>query len=206
VCADWIAATSAALRPATIAQRDREIEKDLMPSFKSRPLATITRLEITPVLKAVELRAPEVARNLRNYLWGIFEYAIDTGLLQDNPVPPVRVMRRRSQENHPALSGNRLAQFMQKLDALETIHERTRIAMQLLMLTACRKAEVTDARWSEFDLKKGEWEIPAERMKAKRPHWVPLSKQALQALRELRASQTPCRGAAFAEKRICATR
>lgn len=80
-CAEWNAATGADLRPATVLQRNREIEKDLTPRFKDRPISKIARLELTIALKEVEARAPEVARNLRNYLWGIFEYAIDSRLI-----------------------------------------------------------------------------------------------------------------------------
>ena len=113
VSADWNAATSSSLRPATVEQRNREIAKDLTPKFKDRPLANITRLELPAALKQVEARAPEVARNLRNYLWGIFEYAIDSGLIDINPVPPIRVLRKRSQGNHPALSLGQLLKFQE---------------------------------------------------------------------------------------------
>jgi integrase len=188
VVADWDAATSANLRPATVQQRDREIEKDLLPRFKDRTVVEISRLELTAALKQVELRAPEVARNLRNHLWGIFEYAIDSGLIQDNPTPPVRVLRKRHQTNHPALAPEGMGKFIRSLDAAGTINEHTRIAMLLIVLTACRKAEVINAKWSEFDLKNASWEIPAGRMKANRTHWVPLSKQALLLVKKLRMS------------------
>ena len=187
VAADWNAATAAGLRPATVAQRDREIDKDLMPLFKDRAINGLTRLELTAALKQVETRAPEVARNLRNYLWGIFEYAIDSGLIEDNPVPPVRVLRKRNQANHPALSMVLLGEFLRKLDAITTINEQTRIAMLLVVMTACRKAEVIGARWSEFDLDATEWEVPAERMKAGRANWVALSRQAIRLLKSLRS-------------------
>lgn len=78
VCADWHKASSADLRPATVLQRKRVIEKDLAPRFNDRPISKITRLEPTAALKEVEARAPEVARNLCNNLWGIFEYAVDS--------------------------------------------------------------------------------------------------------------------------------
>lgn len=186
VCADWNKATSADLRPATVQQRNREIKKDLTPRFKDRQISKITRLELTAALKEVETRAPEVARNLRNYLWGIFEYAIDSGVIEDNPVPPVRVLRKRNQENHPALSPELLGEFLRKLDTLGTIQEQTRIAMLLVVLTACRKAEVIGGKWSEIDMDAAEWEIPAERMKAGRAHWIPLSRQAVKLIQELR--------------------
>jgi len=183
---EWDEVTSAALSASTAVQRRREIEKDLLPAFQGRSVASLTRLELTMTLKAVEARAPEVARNLRNHLWRIFEYAIDTGLIEDNPVPPVRVLRKRSQQNHPALDSIRLRDFMRQLDATESLNIETRIAMRLVVLTACRKNEVVGARWSEFDLAAAAWEIPAERMKARRAHWVPLSRQAVAAIRALR--------------------
>ena len=175
---DWDAATSTTLRPDTAVQRRREIEKDVLPAFRGRAIASITRLELTAAIKAVEARAPEMARNLRNYLWRIFEYAIDTGVMDNNPVPPVRVLRRRKQQNHPALDAMHLRDFLRKLDRNESISLQTRIAMRLLVLTACRKNEVIRARWSEFTMAAAAWEIPADRMKARRTHWVPLSRQA----------------------------
>lgn len=186
VMADWCAATSAGLRPSTVKQRQREIDNDLMPKLKNRSMDGITRLELTALLKDVEKRAPEVARNLRNHLWGMFEYAIDSGLMENNPVPPLRVMKKRTQTNHPALAGDQVGGFLRALDAATAINETTRIAMLLILLTAGRKAEVIEARWYEFDLKAAHWEIPAARMKAKRPHWVPLSRQSVDLLTSLR--------------------
>lgn len=186
--ADWDAATSVGLRAGTVDQRRREVDKDLVPIFRGRSVTSISRLELTTALKVVEARAPEVARNLRNHLWGIFEHAIDSGLIEDNPVPPLRVLRKRNQQNHPALAPSRLGAFMRALDETDSLSQQTRIAMRLLVLTACRKNEVVGGRWSEIDLEAAAWEIPPERMKAGRPHWVPLSRQSMHWLRELRTS------------------
>ncbi|NDP49279.1 MAG: tyrosine-type recombinase/integrase [Sulfuriferula multivorans] len=186
VVEDWSAATSAALRPSTVKQRQREINSDLLPKLKDRPIGGITRLELTALLKGVEQRAPEVARNLRNYLWGIFEYAIDSGLIDDNVVPPVRVLKKRNKKNHPALSERQVGSFLRTLDANTKINEETRIAMLLMLLTACRKAEIIEGRWDEVNLEGAQWEIPAARMKAKRAHWVPLTPQAVALLTRLR--------------------
>jgi integrase len=95
-------------------------------------------------------------------------------------------MKKRTQTNHPALAGDQIGDFLRALDAATTINEETRIAMLLVLLTACRKAEVIEARWDEVDLQAAEWEIPASRMKAKRPQWVPLSRQAVELLTRLR--------------------
>lgn len=187
VLADWNAATAADLRPSTVKQRIREINNDLLPKLKDRPISGVTRLELTTLLKGVEQRAPEVARNLRNHLWGVFEYAIDSGLIENNPVPPVRVMKKRNQNNHPALSEKQIGDFLRALDASTRINEETCIAMLLVLLTACRKAEVIEGRWDEVDLEGAQWEIPADRMKAKRAHWIPLPPQAVALLTRLRA-------------------
>ncbi|WP_202841617.1 tyrosine-type recombinase/integrase [Luteimonas saliphila] len=186
IYAQWDSATSVDLAAGTIRQRRREIKNDLLPKLKDRAITSITRLELTAILKEVERRAPEIARNLRNYLWGIFECAIDSGLLENNPVPPLRVLKKRKQKNHAALSPSQIGEFLGAMDF--GVNElSTRIAMRLVMLTACRKVEATGAEWTEFDLKRGGWEIPAERMKAGHPHWVPLPRQAVALLTELRA-------------------
>ena len=186
VASDWSAATAHGLRPATLKQRDREMRNDLLPKLKARQIKDINRVEITTLLKAVEKRAPEVARNLRNYLWSIFEYAIDSGLINANPVPSIRILKKRDQKNHPALSPDQIGEFLRKLDERALLEEQTRIAMLLVTLTTCRKAEIIGGKWEEINLEAGEWEIPGERMKKGRTHWVPLSKQAISLLRQLR--------------------
>lgn len=186
VAADWAAATAHGLRPATLKQREREMRNDLLPKLKARQIKDINRVEITELLKAVEKRAPEVARNLRNYLWSIFEYAIDSGLISANPVPSIRILKKRDQKNHPALSPDQIGEFLRKLDERALLEEQTRIAMLLVTLTTCRKAEIIGGKWEEINLEAGEWEIPSERMKKGRTHWVPLSKQAIGLLRQLR--------------------
>ena len=187
VLADWSATEEVNLAENTINQRRREFNKHLLPAFSDRPINSITRVELTALLKTNESRTPEVARNLRNYLWSTFEYAFNTGLIVSNPVPPLQVLRKRTQKNHPALSPDELGDFLRKLDAAAHIDEQTRIAAKLVALTASRKSEIIEATWSEINLAKGEWEIPATRMKPRRDHWIPLTKQALALLRKLRA-------------------
>lgn len=193
VVTEWRAVTEASLRKITIKQRTREITNDLLPKLKNRSVKEITRLELTATLKDVEARAPEVARNLRGYLFGIFEHAIDSGLIDQNPAPPLRVLRRRRQTNHVALPDHRIGAFLEALETRAALTEQTWIAMLLLLLTACRKAEVIEARWAEFDLDRAQWAIPGERMKGSAPHWVPLSRQAMDLLKRLREISEPNR-------------
>lgn len=187
VLAEWSATDEVNLSANSIKQRGREFKKHLLPAFGNRQINSITRVELTKLLKSSEARTPEVARNLRNYLWSTFEYAFDTGLVSNNPVPPLRVLKRRKQKNHPALSPSELGEFLRQLDTAEHVNELTRIAAKLVALNTARKAEVIEAPWTEIDLAKGMWEIPAARMKPRRPHCIPLSKQSLALLKKLRA-------------------
>ena len=100
----------------------------------------------------------------------------DLGRRVVSRLPPVRVLRKRSRQNHPALDSTRLRDFLRQLNAAESLNVDARIAMRLVVLTACRKDEVVGARWCEFNLATAAWETPADRMKARRAHWVSLSR------------------------------
>lgn len=178
------------LAASTVKQRDREIGKYLEPKFSSRRIQTISRLEMAALVKQVASSAPEVARNLRSYMFGIFEHAIDSGLIDANPVPPARIIgNRKEQKHHEVLPIEKLPSFLRALDN-STIRLGTRGAMLLTILTACRKNEATGARWIEFDLDAANWDIPKERMKGRIEHSVPLSRQAVELLRELHHFRT----------------
>lgn len=82
-------------------------------------------------------------------------------------------------KHHTALTAKELPAFLKSLDAYGG-RLSTKLAAELLLLTFVRKSELTQATWKEIDLDLGEWRIPSERMKAKTPHLVPLSAQAIE--------------------------
>ena len=187
VLASWRAVTDGPLAARSQAQRSREMRKHVGKAFAGRSIKTITRPEIVKLLRDIEEKTPEVARNVRSYLSAIFEHAIDTGLTVANPVPPVRTLRPREQVQFAAMEIEKLPLFLTAVRDSEITSLTVLTAMLMVMLTACRKTEVTAARWSEFDLDAKDWIIPPERMKARREHWVPLSDQAVALLRHLRS-------------------
>ncbi|UVF21371.1 tyrosine-type recombinase/integrase [Microvirga terrae] len=189
VVSAWRELTDPHLAPLTIRQREREVGKYLLPTFKGRRISSITRVELAALLKKVEPRAPEVARNLRNYLNGIFDHAADHGLVDANPVPPRRILAKRASTHHRPLPFDQLHKFISDIQA-SSAEPATKAALLLTMLTACRKQEATGARWDEFDLKAALWTIPEERMKARREHVIPLPHQAVKLLQALRDTTT----------------
>jgi integrase len=115
----------------------------------------------------------------------IFMYAIATGRAERNPVPDLRgALKTPVVKHHSFLKANELPLFLKKLEAYDgSLH--TKLALRLLLLTFVRTKELRGAQWSEIDWDTAEWRIPAERMKMKELHIVPLSRQAIAILREL---------------------
>lgn len=185
ICEQWLERDAATLAPASMAQRRRELKNDVLPVLGPKPIDAVRKPELSELLQKIESRAPEVARNVRHYMIGIFDYAEGAGLVQGSPVPSAKVLKPRHQKPHVALPAEKVGSFLRTVDAANCLPQ-TRIAVRLLALTAVRKVELLAARWSEFDLDKGEWNIPATRMKMREAHWVPLAPQAVKLLRELR--------------------
>jgi integrase len=112
----------------------------------------------------------------------IFERAIDEGLMETNPVPSVRLLKSRRWVSHQAMTMDRWPAFLSNLMAADA-SPFTKGCLLLIVLTACRKTEAAGARWEEFDLDAATWTIPAERMKMRKEHFVPLPSQAVKLLR-----------------------
>ena len=185
VCEAWLVRDENKLAEGTMTQRRRELNNDVLPVLKHRLLGDIRKQELADLLRRIEARAPEVARNVRQHLVGIFDYAEGAGLVSGSPVPSAKVLKPRSQKPHAALGAERVGEFLRAVEG-SGANLQTRIAVRLLLLTAVRKVELLGAAWDEFDLDNAEWTIPAQRMKMRKPHWVPLSGQAVKRLKELR--------------------
>ena len=95
------------------------------------------------------------------------------------------VLKTRKVEHRSTISRGELPDFLKKLDSYSG-DPITKLALRLIVLTFVRTGELRGARWEEFDVDQGEWRIPAERMKMRSPHIVPLSPQALAVVEELR--------------------
>ena len=171
--------------------RDR-VEKflrmELYPKIGQRPIDAITAPELLAAIEAIEQRgALETAKKTRQYASAVFDYAQRTRGTIGNPAAALRgAMKRRESQRYRFLSRAELGPFLAKLQAYS--NRQTSIALRLHLMTAVRPGELRGARWNEFDLsaKAGAiWRVPAERMKGRAEHVVPLSKQAVKLLREL---------------------
>jgi integrase len=163
-----------------------QVEKHIMPKLGPTPIADITAPELLAVLRVMEARGVlETARRMMQVVGQIFMYAIATGRVERNPVPDLRGALKTPVAKHYAfLKESEMPLYLRKLEKYDG-HPQTKLALRFLLLTFVRTRELRGALWSEIDWKKAEWRIPAERMKMKEQHIVPLSKQAIATLREL---------------------
>jgi integrase len=115
----------------------------------------------------------------------IFSYAIATGRAERNPVPDLRgALKTPVTKHYSFLKADELPLFLQRMEKYDG-NVQTKLALRFLLLTFVRTMEVRGAKWSEIDWDKAEWRIPADRMKMRELHIVPLSTQAIATLREL---------------------
>ena len=163
------------------------LEKDVFPYLGKRPIQEIGAPELLAVLRRVEARgAIETAHRAKRYAGRIFRYAVATGRAVRDPtgdlagaLPPPR-KRRLAAITDPMKVG-------ELLRAMEAYTGSTvvRAALRLSALLFVRPGELRRAEWAEFDLPGGQWVIPAEKMKMKSEHIVPLSRQAITILEDL---------------------
>jgi len=159
------------------------------PAIGDRPVAEITAPEVLSVLRKVEARGRyETARRLRSTCGMVFRYAIATGRAERDPSVDLRgaltapKVIHRSAIVDPADMGA-LLRAIEDYEGLPL----TKAALKLAPLVFVRPGELRKAEWAEFDLEHAEWRIPAAKMKMRRLHRVPLSKQALAIIHDLGA-------------------
>jgi integrase len=162
------------------------LERLILPELAKRPIADITPPEVLAMLRLTEGKgALDLARRLMQMCAQIFMYAIATGRAERNPVSDLRGALKTPVVKHRAyLKEAELPAYLKKLEAYDG-HPQTKLALRLLLLTFVRTIELRAAQWTEINWDKAEWRIPAERMKMKEEHIVPLSTQAVTVLREL---------------------
>jgi len=187
IAREWMAAKSHAWTPAYTELVARRLEQDILPDLGARPIKDITAPELLSVVRLIEKRgALELAHRLLQCCGQIFMYGIATGRAERNPANDLKgALKTYVKKNYAHLKAVELPEFLQKLRAYHG-NPQTRLAVTLLMLTFVRTTELRGATWEEIDLDKREWRIPAERMKMRRDHIVPLSRQAMAAFKELK--------------------
>ncbi|MDD2468912.1 MAG: integrase arm-type DNA-binding domain-containing protein [Desulfobulbus sp.] len=163
------------------------LERNALPFLGDKQVDRITPPMVLEALRAVENRgALGIARKTIQAINGVLRYAVQTGKATYNPAADMRgVLKAQKVQHRTMVSPEEMPDFLRALTAGD-IHQTTKSAIWFTILTAARSGEVRYATWSEVDLDKRLWAIPADRMKMKSPHTVPLSKQAVAILERMK--------------------
>jgi integrase len=215
VAREWFEKFWPKLAPSHAITVIQRLEHNVFPWLGTRPIAEITAPEVLTVLRRIEARgALEVAHRVKQIIGQVFRYAVATGRTQRDPTGDLRgALPTRAERHHAALT--KPADVAGLMRAIATYQGSfvTHCALRMSALTFARPGELRRAEWGEIDFDAGVWRIPAERMKMRRDHLVPLSRQAVEVLRALQPLTSSSRylfpgarsaGRPMSENTICA--
>lgn len=161
------------------------MKRHVFPEIGNLAITEITIPDVVTVLEKIGKKGTvEMAKRLKQLINQIFRYACQRGICDKNPAIDLKdILPSTEEKHHACIATEELPALLQGIYARE--NDLSKLAMQLLALTFVRTGELIGGRWEEIDWEKSEWNIPASRMKMKRPHTVPLSKQALGVFKQL---------------------
>jgi integrase len=172
---------------ATTMKKNRWMLQQLCSPLSKRPISDITAAEILDLLKKIEKSGRrETATSLREKIGSVFRYAVVTLRAPMDPTYALKGALLRPKVTHrPAIvDEQKLGALMQSIDEYDG-WPTLRAALQLIALTMTRPGELRGMKRNEISFDNAIWRIPAERMKMRRPHDVPLSTQALKVIKDI---------------------
>ena len=187
IAREWFAKYSPNWAPGHSSKIIRRLELDVFPWIGGKPIVSITAPDVLTVLRRIESRGViETAYRAKTNIGQVMRYAIATGRANLDPTPSLRGALAPSPERHHATitDPDRIGELLRAIDAYAGDYV-TRAALLLAPLVFVRPGELRHAEWAEIDLDAGEWRIPADKMKMRAPHIVPLASQAVATLRDL---------------------
>jgi integrase len=189
VAARWMEHWRQGKSPRHVDYVRRRLDADILPFLGARLVTEIGAPELVAITKAIEQRgARDIAKRALETTGQVFRYAIAHGYAKRNPAAEIRpsdVLKSTRKLNYARVDAKELPSLLRSIEVYRGTHV-TRLALKLMAFTFVRTSELIGARWAEFDLEAARWNIPAERMKMRTPHIVPLAKQALDVLDTLR--------------------
>lgn len=188
VAGNWMEINLATWSDYYAGQVKNYLKKDVFPKIGKLPITAVKAAHMRAIIKEVVGRgAPSVAILIRQWCGQIFVHASGEGICDDDPTALLKRSVKRPRVRHnPPLTWAEVPGFLNRLDQ-DGGYRTTVLALRLMALLFVRTIELRKAQWREFDLDNAVWTIPEGRMKMRRPHIVPLSKQAIVALKELQA-------------------
>jgi integrase len=188
VAREWHGKNKTAWTPGHADTLNERLERDVFPWLGQQPIDTIKAPDVLRVLRRVESRgAIETAHRIKTVCGQVFRYAVATGRADSDPTAALKGALPSAKVKHRAAitEPNKFADLLRAIDGYEGSFV-VKCALQIQALTFVRPGELRHGEWSEIDLDAAQWNIPGEKTKLRQPHVVPLSKQAVDILKELK--------------------
>ncbi|MFQ3324240.1 MAG: integrase [Pseudomonadales bacterium] len=180
------------LAPKTLQSWKSQLRTYAYPVIGDMPVAKVTKHELVKILKPIWHTKPDLSKKLRQRIERVFVQAIFLELMGTNPALyknnleiVLRPIDKTKSKHFKALEYQKLPAFMAELSKRGEVGAK---ALKFTIFNATRTSETINAEWSEFNLKDGIWTIPAERMKMAVEHVIPLTKQSVQILTDLKTA------------------
>jgi integrase len=190
VAREWYAKHSRTWVETHAADVSRRLESNLFPELGDKAIAEITAPALLAAVRKIEHRgAHDLAHRVLQVASQIFRYGVATGRCERDPAPDLRgALTPHKSRNQAAVTPDELPALLRAIEGYGELGDKlTGYALRLMALTFVRTGELIGATWDEIDLDGATWIVPAARMKMKAEHVVPLSREAVALLRELRA-------------------
>lgn len=184
---EWLAFRKSNIAPGTYRIISNAMELDVLPVFGNRQIDSIRRADVISLIRRIEKRGSvATAVKVRQRISQVFSYAIATGMIEANPTSEMHAVTEKMGQHkpHPFLPFSELPNTIATLKECITGHQLLS-AVMLMIYTASRPGEVRHAEWTEIDLDTATWITPAEKMKMRREHVVPLPTQAVDLLKRM---------------------
>ena len=187
VATDWYELKKDSVTPAYAEDIWRSLTLHVFPDLGSIPVSAISAPQVINLLRPLETKGSlETVKRLSQRLNEIMIYGVNSGLIHANPLGGIRsAFKKPKKKNMAALAPDELKELMVAI-ANASIKRTTRCLIEWQLNTMTRPAEAATARWADIDFEKRIWTIPAERMKKRRIHIVPLTDQALALLEAIK--------------------
>lgn len=187
VATAWYELKKDSVTPAYAEDIWRSLTLHVFPDLGITPISAISAPQVINLLRPLETKGSlETVKRLSQRLNEVMTYGVNSGLIHANPLSGIRsVFKKPKKKNMAALAPDELKELMVAI-ANASIKRTTRCLIEWQLNTMTRPAEAATTRWVDIDFEKQIWTIPAERMKKRRAHIIPLSEQALALLEAIK--------------------
>ncbi|QJI35492.1 integrase domain-containing protein [Pseudomonas sp. ADAK13] len=188
VATAWFELKKDSVTPAYAEDIWRSLTLHVFPTMRSTPLSEVNAPMVIKLLRPIEAKGSlETVKRVSQRLNEIMTYGVNSGMIFANPLSGIRaVFKKPKKENMAALAPDELPELMMEI-ANASIKRTTRCLIEWQLHTMTRPSEAATTRWADIDFDKCIWTIPAERMKKRRPHIIPLTEHALSLLETLKS-------------------